>query len=167
MQASTHPEIAKLLTRKPRVCIVGGGWSGLYALKWFVEEGLDDIVLFEQTNSVGGVWVYTEDKPGTCYFPLIQPLRRAPLAAFFFLHCHSCAACAVMRVRRVRRVRLDAGGCFKNTRTTASKSYLHASDFPMADELGHFPTHTEVLDFLKVPLFIYYLLISNYLKITM
>ncbi|ELR13200.1 Flavinbinding monooxygenase-like subfamily protein [Acanthamoeba castellanii str. Neff] len=103
MQAPTHPEIAKLLTRKPRVCIVGGGWNGLYALKWFVEEGLDDVVLFEQTNSIGGVWVYT-DKPG---------------------------------------------GCFRNTRATASKSYLHASDFPMPESFGHFPTHTEVLDFLK------------------
>jgi cation diffusion facilitator CzcD-associated flavoprotein CzcO len=63
----THPAIAKLLAKgtKPRVCIVGGGWNGLYALKWFVEEGLDDVVLFEQTNSIGGVWVYTPDKPGT------------------------------------------------------------------------------------------------------
>ncbi len=79
-----------------------------------------------------------------------------------------------MRVRHVcgracacGRVRLDAGGCFKNTRTTASKSYLHASDFPMADELGHFPTHTEVLDFLKVPLFLQLLIIFlNYNVIT-
>ena len=164
MQAPTHPDIAKLLTRKPRVCIVGGGWSGLYALKWFVEEGLDDVVLFEQTNSVGGVWVYTEDKPGTYNFPLIQPLRRAPPAAFLLtlppvcgMCGHACAAC----------VRLGAGGCFKNTRTTASKSYLHASDFPMADELGHFPTHTEVLDFLKVPLFLQLLIIFlNYNVIT-
>lgn len=102
----THPAIAKLLAKgtKPRVCIVGGGWNGLYALKWFVEEGLDDVVLFEQTNSIGGVWVYTPDKPG---------------------------------------------GCFKGTRTTASKSYLHASDFPMPESYGHFPNHVEVLNFLK------------------
>jgi ribulose 1,5-bisphosphate synthetase/thiazole synthase len=73
MQApTTHPAISRLLTTKPRVCIVGGGWSGLYALKWFVEEGLTDVVLFEQTNSVGGVWVYTEDKPGTSVASLPQ-----------------------------------------------------------------------------------------------
>jgi hypothetical protein len=43
-----------------------------------------------------------------------------------------------------------AGGCFENTRTTASKSYLHASDFPMPESFGHFPNHAEVLTFLKV-----------------
>jgi len=41
------------------------------------------------------------------------------------------------------------GGCFKGTRTTASKSYLHASDFPMPESYGHFPNHVEVLNFLK------------------
>lgn len=108
MQPATapHPAIARLLAKgtKPSVCIVGGGWSGLYALKWFVEEGFHETVLFEQTDSVGGVWVYKENQPG---------------------------------------------GCFKKTRTTASKTYLHASDFPMPEEYLHFPTHSEVLAFLR------------------
>jgi len=69
MQPATapHPAIARLLAKgtKPSVCIVGGGWSGLYALKWFVEEGFHETVLFEQTDSVGGVWVYKENQPGT------------------------------------------------------------------------------------------------------
>lgn len=78
---STHPAVAKLLQKeaKPRACVVGGGWNGLYALKWFIEEGLDDVVLFEMTDSIGGVWVYTEDKPGAhrrataCCLPLLLP----------------------------------------------------------------------------------------------
>jgi len=105
-QQDTHPAIAAVLAldRKPRVCVIGGGWSGLFALKWFIEEGLDDVVLFEKTGSIGGVWVYKEDQPG---------------------------------------------GCFKDTRTTASKAYLHASDFPMPEEYPHFPHHNQVLEFLQ------------------
>jgi cation diffusion facilitator CzcD-associated flavoprotein CzcO len=78
-QQMSHPAIAKLLAKgtKPRVCIVGGGWNGLYALKWFVEEGLDDVVLFEKTNSIGGVWVYTPDKPGS-HLPLRAAARAHP-----------------------------------------------------------------------------------------
>jgi len=85
------------------VLVVGGGWCGLYALKSFLEEGLD-AVMYEKTDAVGGVWVYREDKPG---------------------------------------------GCYEKTRTTASKCYLHASDYPMPDTVGHFPNHVEVLKFLN------------------
>jgi len=41
------------------------------------------------------------------------------------------------------------GGCYLKTRTTASKSYLHASDYPFPESVGHFPEHREVLKFLK------------------
>jgi len=88
---------------KKSVLVVGGGWCGLYALKAFLEEGLD-AVLYEKTDAIGGVWVYREDKPG---------------------------------------------GCYLKTRTTASKCYLHASDYPMPDTVGHFPNHVEVLKFLN------------------
>jgi len=87
------------------VIVIGAGWSGLYALKTFLDEhGLLEARLFEMTDSVGGVWVYNEKIPG---------------------------------------------GTFRDTRTTASKCYLHASDFPMPKEFPHFPHHTQVLDWLK------------------
>lgn len=75
---ATHPSIARLLAKgtKPRVCIVGGGWNGLYALKWFIEEGLDDVVLFEMTDSIGGVWVYKKDQPGTASPPPLHRMKR-------------------------------------------------------------------------------------------
>ncbi|KAL6058255.1 Flavin-containing monooxygenase [Balamuthia mandrillaris] len=86
-----------------RIAVIGGGWCGLFALKSFLEVGLD-AVCYEQREAIGGVWVYREDKPG---------------------------------------------GVFLNTRTTASKCYLHASDYPFPEEVGHFPVHTEVLQYLN------------------
>eukprot|EP01087_Luapelamoeba_hula_P012628 TRINITY_DN352_c0_g2_i1.p1 TRINITY_DN352_c0_g2~~TRINITY_DN352_c0_g2_i1.p1 ORF type:complete len:598 (+),score=102.41 TRINITY_DN352_c0_g2_i1:117-1796(+) len=99
-----RPHQFKLPTN-PRIGIIGSGWTGLYALKTFLEEKLTNIIVFERTEEVGGVWVYREDVPG---------------------------------------------GCFQKTRTTASKSYLHASDFPFPEDTScHFPHHKEVLKFLQ------------------
>ena len=45
------------------VCIIGAGWSGLYACKYALENGMNPIVL-ERRSDIGGVWNYSE-KPGT------------------------------------------------------------------------------------------------------
>ncbi len=42
------------------VCIIGAGWSGLYACKYAVENGLNPIVL-EKRDDLGGVWNYSDD----------------------------------------------------------------------------------------------------------
>ena len=41
------------------------------------------------------------------------------------------------------------GGVFKNTRVTSSKHFLHASDFPMPEELPDFPHHAEIMSYLR------------------
>ena len=41
------------------VCIIGAGWSGLYACKYAIENGLNPIVL-ERREDIGGVWNYSE-----------------------------------------------------------------------------------------------------------
>jgi hypothetical protein len=83
--------------------VIGGGWSGLYALKYFIEEG-HDAVLFERSDSIGGVWVYRKDEPG---------------------------------------------GVARNSITTSSKTYLHASDFPFEKDKPFFLHHTLVLEHLR------------------
>src|SRR3989338_4912949 len=89
--------------KKLKVAVVGGGWNGLYALKWLKNEKWADVTLFEKDYDIGGVWLYRPNRPG---------------------------------------------GVFENTHTTASKAYLHASDFPMPDSTAHFPHHKEVLAYL-------------------
>lgn len=42
-----------------KVAVIGAGISGLLATKYSREAGLD-VVCFEQTNNIGGTWVYTE-----------------------------------------------------------------------------------------------------------
>ena len=46
------------------VCIIGAGWSGLYACKYALENGMNPIVL-ERREDIGGVWNYSEDKNTT------------------------------------------------------------------------------------------------------
>jgi cation diffusion facilitator CzcD-associated flavoprotein CzcO len=43
-----------------KVAVIGAGVAGLVAAREFIREG-HDVVLFEQTESVGGVWVYDPD----------------------------------------------------------------------------------------------------------
>ena len=83
---------------KKRFAVLGGGWSGLYALKYLLEEKLD-AQLYEREPHLGGVWLYKEEQ----------------------------------------------GGVYQSTHVTSSKTYLHASDFPLPDETPHFPKHDEVL----------------------
>lgn len=41
------------------VCIIGAGWSGLYACKYALENGMNPIVL-ERREDIGGVWNYSD-----------------------------------------------------------------------------------------------------------
>lgn len=46
--------------RKKKVCIVGAGAAGLCAAKHLAENSNFEITVYEQTNDVGGTWVYKE-----------------------------------------------------------------------------------------------------------
>lgn len=45
------------------IAIIGGGWSGVYALKYCLENNLDAYI-YEKNSNVGGVWFY--DKEQAC-----------------------------------------------------------------------------------------------------
>ncbi|KAL3069903.1 hypothetical protein niasHS_015638 [Heterodera schachtii] len=45
-----------------KVCIIGAGVSGLTAIKACIEEGITDIVCYEKTSQIGGLWNYRPDK---------------------------------------------------------------------------------------------------------
>ena len=46
------------------VCIIGAGWSGLYACKYALANGLKPMVL-ERRMEIGGVWNYSDDPTTT------------------------------------------------------------------------------------------------------
>ncbi|XP_034193607.2 uncharacterized protein LOC117610392 [Osmia lignaria lignaria] len=46
--------------RKRKVCVVGAGAAGLCAAKHLAENSNFEIKVYEQTNDVGGTWVYKE-----------------------------------------------------------------------------------------------------------
>ena len=45
------------------VAVVGAGWSGIYAVRWLNEAGLN-VTCFESSDSVGGIWKYRPERPG-------------------------------------------------------------------------------------------------------
>ena len=46
------------------VCIIGAGWSGIYACKFALENGMNPIVL-EKREDIGGVWNYSDHQDTT------------------------------------------------------------------------------------------------------
>ncbi|MEM7333458.1 MAG: FAD-dependent oxidoreductase [Chloroflexota bacterium] len=94
--------MGKLKNNIKRIAIIGGGWSGLYALKYSLEEGFE-ATIFEKKSQIGGVWTYQE---------------------------HEC------------------GGVWKSAHATSSKTFLHASDFPMPEETSLFPHHSKIYQYL-------------------
>ena len=46
---------------KHRVVVIGAGWSGLYALKYLLAEGLD-AHLYESRSNIGGIWYFDESE---------------------------------------------------------------------------------------------------------
>lgn len=88
---------------KHRAVVIGGGWSGLFSLKYLLAEGLD-AHLYEGRSNIGGVWNYSDSE--------------------------------------------SVGGVYKSAHATSSKTFLHASDFPMPHSMGEFPAHEDVLAYL-------------------
>lgn len=43
------------------ICIIGAGSSGIAAAKNLIQCGFENITLYEQSNNIGGNWVYTTD----------------------------------------------------------------------------------------------------------
>ena len=86
------------------VIVIGAGWSGLVACKYMLEEGLT-VVALEKKESIGGVWVYTDD-------PNIPSVM-------------------------------------KTTQCSSSSSFTEMSDYPMPEDIGMFPHHTDVLEYLQ------------------
>lgn len=57
-------QISKSEEKVPlKVAIIGGGTAGLVSAKYAIAQG-HDVTIFEQSEELGGIWVYS-DKIGT------------------------------------------------------------------------------------------------------
>ena len=48
-------------SKDSKICIVGAGSSGIAACKNLIQCGFENITVYEQSDKVGGNWVYTKD----------------------------------------------------------------------------------------------------------
>ncbi len=46
---------------EPRICVIGAGPCGLAALKNLLQAGCRNVVCYDESNSIGGNWAYSED----------------------------------------------------------------------------------------------------------
>ena len=63
---SFYQDDMKMVNKVPdvKVAVIGAGWSGIYALKYLIEEELD-VICFEKRENIGGVWRLAEEKETT------------------------------------------------------------------------------------------------------
>lgn len=58
------------VSHKKRVCVIGAGVSGLCSIKSCLEENLD-VVCYEKSNDIGGLWNYNRTVVGEVSFQQI------------------------------------------------------------------------------------------------
>lgn len=46
--------------KKTKVCVIGAGAAGLCAVRHLAEDAKFETTVYEQTNEIGGTWVYKE-----------------------------------------------------------------------------------------------------------
>lgn len=47
----------------PRICVIGAGPCGLTTIKNLLALGLTDVTCFDESDAIGGNWVFREDQP--------------------------------------------------------------------------------------------------------
>ncbi|SFG01011.1 cyclohexanone monooxygenase [Novosphingobium sp. CF614] len=84
------------------VAIIGGGFAGLLAAARLIEQGIDDIRIFERGGDFGGTWYWNRYPGAACdvesyiYLPLLEEVGTMPSARYIFApeileHCRAIA----------------------------------------------------------------------------
>ena len=69
-------------SRAPSICIVGAGPCGLAALKNVLTAGLRDVVCFDDSDAIGGNWVFREDAERMSVYEATHIISSRNLSAF-------------------------------------------------------------------------------------
>ncbi|KAG0430525.1 hypothetical protein HPB47_022620 [Ixodes persulcatus] len=145
-----------------RVCIVGGGPSGILCARQMLDEGFQPIV-YEMSSSLGGLWAYRDhseegvpsimrstvfnsSKEMSAFRQLAEPVKclvtshkREDKAQEGALSQPKATLARVLPARPVRPAQADLG-----VRTSTK-----TSDFPPPKETPNYMQHTKVLAYIK------------------
>jgi hypothetical protein len=66
----------------PRICIIGAGPCGLTALKNVLAARLRNVVCFDESDAIGGNWVFREDTSRMCVYESTHIISSKRLSAF-------------------------------------------------------------------------------------
>src|SRR5437764_4113192 len=66
----------------PRICIIGAGPCGLTTLKNVVAAGLRDVVCFDESDAIGGNWVFRETTDRMSVYETTHIISSNKLSAF-------------------------------------------------------------------------------------
>ncbi|MBI3436738.1 MAG: NAD(P)-binding domain-containing protein [Proteobacteria bacterium] len=67
---------------RPRVCIVGSGPCGLTALRNVLGAGLSEVVCYDDSDAIGGNWVFREDTQCMSVYESTHIISSSRLSAF-------------------------------------------------------------------------------------
>jgi len=66
----------------PRICVIGAGPSGLTTLKNVLSVGLRDVVCFEESDAIGGNWVFREETDRMSVYEATHIISSKKLSGF-------------------------------------------------------------------------------------
>jgi len=67
---------------QPRICIIGAGPCGLTALKNLLAYGLDNVTCYDESDAIGGNWVFSERPGRTSVHETTHIISSKALSAF-------------------------------------------------------------------------------------
>jgi thioredoxin reductase len=65
-----------------RICVIGAGPCGLTAIKNLLDAGLDDVVCYDESDTIGGTWVFDERIARTTVYESTHIISSKSLSGF-------------------------------------------------------------------------------------
>ena len=137
---------------------ISGGFAAVHALgaDTLLSIGAWSLAVMLPMQAALTWWLYYHDTPqwfaGITNVAVLGGGWSGIYTTKWLTECGLQATCfeATDHIGGVWKYREDRpGGVFKNTRATASKHFLHASDFPMDPATPEFPYHAQILAYLQ------------------
>ncbi len=74
--------MASLTRHEPRVCVIGAGPCGLTAIKNLLAAGLRQIVCYDDSDAIGGNWVFRENTNRACVYECTHIISSKKMSEF-------------------------------------------------------------------------------------